>query len=315
VKIAVVTPAYNVAGYIGGTIASLIAQSHTDWAMFVVDDGSTDGTAGIVAGFADPRMNLMRQANAGVSAARNRGIAAAGGADAVLFLDADDLLRPDALARLVRALTADATAVAAYGAYAFITEDAARTTQTRSGPFPAGDILERLLERNLFANGGHLLIRGSAVASCGAFSTAIAYGEDWEYWTRLALAGRFAVVPGAAPLLLVRQRASGAYLNMARDPVSFTLCMEAIFGNPALVERFGPARLAVLRRRTEAENAWIVGRELIRHGLDREGRGELRRSFAAKPCLRRTALLALAHLISLTPSRLHGPFRRYERAR
>jgi glycosyltransferase involved in cell wall biosynthesis len=315
VKIAVVTPAYNVAGYIDDTIASLIAQSHPDWAMFVVDDGSTDGTAAIVAGFADPRICLVRQANAGVSAARNRGIMASGAADAMLFLDADDMLLPDSLARLVHALDAEPTAVGAYGAYAFVTEDAAQTTQVRSGPFPEGDIVERLLEQNLFANGGHLLIRRSAVAACGAFSTAIAYGEDWEYWTRLALAGRFAVVPGAAPLLLVRQRASGAYLNMARDPLAFLPCMDAIFGNPAMVKRFGTARLAVIRSRTETENAWIVGRELVRHGLDREGREALRRSFAAKPSAKRAALLAMAYLMAVTPSRLHGPFRRYERAR
>ena len=112
-RIAVVTPAHNVAAYIGVTIASVIAQSHPDWAMLVVDDGSTDRTAEAVAGFADPRLRLLRQANQGVSAARNRGLAVADG-EAVLFLDADDVLAPDALARLVRALEAAPDAVAAY---------------------------------------------------------------------------------------------------------------------------------------------------------------------------------------------------------
>jgi glycosyltransferase involved in cell wall biosynthesis len=313
VKIGVVTPVYNVAAYIGDTIASLLAQSHADWAMFVVDDGSTDATAEVLEGIADRRIRLLSQANAGVAAARNRGIAELDGrADAVLFLDGDDVLAPDALARLVGALEAEPSAVAAYGAYAFVTEDGARVTEIRSGPFPAGDILERLLEQNLFANGGHLLIRRAAVAAAGGFRAGIAYGEDWEYWTRIALAGPFAVVPGATPLLLVRQRAGGAYLRMASDPRVFAPCMQAVFGNPAMAERFGAVRLGRIRRRTEAENAWIVGRELVRHGRNAEGLAPLRRSFAGKPGLKRLVLLAVAHLLAVTPANLHGPFRRYE---
>ncbi len=316
-NIAVVTPAYNIAAYIAETIASVIAQSHQDWAMFVVDDGSTDATACRVAEVADPRIHLLRQRNAGVSAARNRGLAELGAnSAAVLFLDGDDVLAPDALARLVMTLDADPGAVAAYGAYAFVTEDGARVTETRSGPFPAGDILERLLEHNLFANGGHLLIRRAAVTAAGGFKSGIAYGEDWEYWTRIALAGSFAVVPGAVKLLHVRQRGDGAYLRMASDLAVFAPCMAAIFGNPALVERFGGKRIGQIRRRTEAENNWIVGRELIRHGHLAEGLRPLRRSFAAKPGLKRLGLLAAAHLLAVAPSALppvlRGPFRRYE---
>jgi glycosyltransferase involved in cell wall biosynthesis len=311
VRIAVVTPAHNVAAYIGATVASVIAQSHPDWAMFVVDDGSTDRTAEIVAGFADPRIRLLRQTNQGVSAARNRGLAAADG-EAMLFLDGDDLLAPDALARLAYALEAAPDAIAAYGAYAFMTEDGAHVTARRAGPFPSGDILPVLLERNLFANGGHLLIRRDAVAAAGGFAAGIAYGEDWEYWVRLAFLGGFAVVPGGAPLLFVRQRGTGAYLRMASDPSAFRPCMAAIFGNPALAERFGPAWLEAIRRRTEAENAWIVGRELIRHGRAGEGRRWLLRSFAAKPSLRRAVLLAVAVFLRVLPEGLRGPFRRYE---
>ena len=74
-RIGIVTPAYNAAPWIGDAIASVIAQTHDDWAMVVVDDGSTDATADVVARVADPRMRLIRQPNAGVSAARNRGMA------------------------------------------------------------------------------------------------------------------------------------------------------------------------------------------------------------------------------------------------
>ena len=254
-------------------------------------------------------MRLIRQANRGVSAARNRGIELASG-EAVLFLDADDWLAPDAMARMAARLQ-DGPAVAVYGAFCFVSEDGARTIHVKSGPFPEGDIVERLLVENLFANGGHLLIRRSAVDAIGGFRDDLRFGEDWEYWSRLALCGAITVVPGAAPLLFVRQRSSGAYLRMATDPEAFTPCVQAIFGNPALRDRLSAARLDRLLAETESENSWIVGRELVRHGKRSAGAARLRRSFRRRPRLKRAVLLVIAHLMPLWPVRLAGPFRPY----
>jgi glycosyltransferase involved in cell wall biosynthesis len=306
--VSVITPAYNVAAFIGSAIGSLCAQTHEDWSMIVIDDGSTDATAAAVEAWSDPRVRLIRQENAGVSAARNRGLAAMRG-DAALFLDGDDWLAPDALERLIRALRGDA--VAAYGPYAFVSEDGARVITRKQGPFPSGDILSRLVVRNLFANGGHILLRAAAVARAGPFRRDLAYGEDWEYWCRLAAQGPFAVVPGAAPLLFVRQRRGSAFLRMASDPRSFAPCMDAIFANPDLTARLGARRVAALRRQTDAENTWIIGRELVRHGRPREGRALLRRSFLRRPSAKRSLLLAVAHALWLVPEALRGPFRAY----
>jgi hypothetical protein len=310
--IGVVTPAYNVVRFIGDAVTSVRAQTHRDWTLSVIDDGSSDGTAEVVAAAAtqDTRVRLIRQPNGGVSAARNRALVAID-ADAVLFLDGDDWLAPDAMTRLAATLETDGDAIAAYGAYSFVSEDGTRVVGRKSGPFPQGDILERLLVQNLFANGGHVLVRRAAATAAGGFRGDLAYGEDWEYWCRLAAVGRFAVVPGTAPLLFVRQRGGSAYLRMAADPASFAPCMAAIFDNPAIRARLGVARAAALRRRTEAENGWIVGRELIRHRRVAEGRAWLRRSFAAHPSAKRALLLAAAHALAWLPARLHGPFRSY----
>ncbi len=124
--------------------------------MVVVDDGSTDATREVVARFDDPRIRLIRQRRAGVSAARNRGLAALPDSDGVLFLDADDWLARDGLARLGAALTGAASAVAAVGACAFVPEAARPGVRPRRVKQPhSGDVLLRLLDRNLFANGGH----------------------------------------------------------------------------------------------------------------------------------------------------------------
>jgi len=296
-------PAWNAAPCIGDAIASVLAQTHRDWKLAVVDDGSTDATAEIVAGFADTRIQLIRQVNAGVSAARNAGASVLGGT-ALLFLDADDWLAPDALARLAAALDAAPEAIAASGAYAFVDTGVVRRP-------PAGDILQRLLVRNLFANGGHLLLRSEAVRAAGGFLPGIVYGEDWEFWIRIALQGRFAAAQGRAPVLLVRQHEGGAYHRLAADPAAFAPCMDAIFTNPGLLARFGSRRLAAIRRRTEAENDWIVGRELIRHGRRPEGMARLRRSLLAQTSVKRAVLFAAAHALVLLPAGLHGPFRAY----
>jgi len=373
------------AAYLADAIESVLAQTHRDLRMIVVDDGSTDGTAAVAAGFTDPRLTLIRQANAGVSAARNRGIAAAR-ADALLFLDADDWLAPHALASLAAALAARPEAVAAVGAYARVGAAAGREACAAAarhrpavaslaaplpptarpspavpslpvsspaatppavpsvavtspavatpvappaealpliGPRPAApppprpsstprDLLPQLLVRNLFCNGGHLLIRQQAVRAAGWFNPCIVYGEDWELWIRIALHGKFTTLHEQRPVLFVRSRADGAYRRLAAGPAAFAPCMAAIFGNPAVAARFQPAELAALRRRAEAENHWIIGREQIRQGRWQAGRGWLRRSVASAPGWRRVALLGLAHALGLLPRPWHGPFRGYD---
>ena len=87
--------------------------------------------------------------------------------------------------------------------------------------------------------------------------------------------------------------------------------MNAIFDNPALVDRFGVRGLAAIRRRTEAENSWIVGRERLRHGRRASGLAMLRRSVRDHPTARRAMLLGIAHLLQLLPTNWRGPLRPY----
>lgn len=99
--VSVVIPFYNKGPYIVRALTSVLAQTLQDFEVIVVDDGSTDGGAGRVMGFGDPRNRLIRQENRGVSAARYRGIEAAR-AELVAFLDADDEWMPRHLEALLR---------------------------------------------------------------------------------------------------------------------------------------------------------------------------------------------------------------------
>src|SRR4051794_3877496 len=105
--VTVVVPAHNAAATLRQTLASIAAQTYRDLEIVVVDDGSTDDTSAIAAEFAhlDRRVRLVSQANAGVAAARNKGIALARG-EYVAPVDADDLWEPTKIEKQVGVMTA-----------------------------------------------------------------------------------------------------------------------------------------------------------------------------------------------------------------
>jgi len=299
--IGIIIPAFNVAPWLSDAIRSVLSQSYRDRSLVVVDDGSADATARVAATFCDPRIHLIRQPNRGVSSARNRGLATVT-ADAILFLDGDDWLAPEALAILSSTLADCPWAVAVASSYA---RASAGGPTRHVAPPPSGALLQRLLVRNLFVNGGQVLIRRPAIDAIGGFKCELSYGEDWEFWTRLALQGEFISIRTPAPLLFVRERAGSVYHSAASDPARFIPSMDAVYRNPAIVARFDAGRLARLRLRAEAEVAWVVGREMTRHGRMRDGRAWLVRSLFAAPSLKRLGLLGVSWMRV-------GPFRSYE---
>lgn len=101
-KVTIIIPCYNQAGYLRKAVASLQAQTLADWECIVVDDGSTDNSAEIVANLAlrDNRIRLIQQLNSGSAAARDTGLREAKGAY-IQFLDADDWIAPEKLERQI----------------------------------------------------------------------------------------------------------------------------------------------------------------------------------------------------------------------
>ena len=125
-KLSFVVPVYNVERYLRASLDSALAQTLTDIEVVCVNDGSTDGSAGILDEYAarDTRIKVVTQANAGLSAARNAGIRVATGRY-LLFLDSDDLLSPDAAAKLVAKADAESLDVLFYDADCFADASAA----------------------------------------------------------------------------------------------------------------------------------------------------------------------------------------------
>ncbi|MHB1063486.1 MAG: glycosyltransferase family 2 protein [Georgenia sp.] len=112
-RTSVVIPLYNGAGSIADAIASVLRQTDQDFEIVVVDDGSSDGSAAVVAAVDDPRVRLLEhERNRGVAAARNTAVAAARGTR-IAFLDADDTLDPTYLESVGAAMTGDVDLVVA----------------------------------------------------------------------------------------------------------------------------------------------------------------------------------------------------------
>src|SRR3982751_2147170 len=116
-SISVILNTYNRDALLARAVESVLAQRHDDFELVIADDGSSDRTRGVVAGFEDPRVRYVRQDNAGLSAARNLGVASSSGRY-VAFLDDDDEVLPGWLEALHAKLSSAGCGVACCGAEA-----------------------------------------------------------------------------------------------------------------------------------------------------------------------------------------------------
>ncbi len=208
--VSIVIPTRNRADLLGRTLRAACAQLEVDLEIVVVDDGSTDATSQVVAGARDPRVRYIRNdAAMGVSATRNRGIAAATG-DWISFLDDDDLWAPE---KLTRQLTA-ADRAGAHWVYAGDVNVDERLRVLSGGPPLSPDAVVDLLPRwNPIASGGsNVVVRSEVLARVGGFDATLRRTEDWDLWIRIARTGAPACV--RQPLVAYRFHAG----NVANDP-------------------------------------------------------------------------------------------------
>lgn len=259
----VIIPVKNGAAHIAEAIESALQQDGAVAEVIVVDDNSTDSTVSIVQGIADRRVKLLtdRAGRQGVSAARNDGAALACG-DGLVFLDADDRLRADGIARLLEELSSGAGA--AYGDYQRINENGAPIGGRhllRGRAKPTGNIASQLLAGNFIVNGGVMVVRRKTFADLGGFDETLRYCEDWHMWCRLALAGQIVY----RPIHVMDYRVYPSSVMMRR-PLQWADCapaLEAIFSDSRVVAAFPDGIRAKLRERAHAHlNAYIIGQSI-----------------------------------------------------
>ena len=207
-RISVVMPLYNKQDYVEASLRSVLAQGAWLHELIVVDDGSTDGGAEVVARLMrdHPSIKLLRQDNAGVSAARNRGILACE-ADFVAFLDADDLYLPGFLqeiANLIQRFPQSGLFATAYRRFTGAADPRPESPEAGVEPF-SGIVRSFFSEwtQGAFIFTSSICVRRQGLLDLGAmFPVGERLGEDQDVWFRLA--ERYPVAYSARPLVLYR---------------------------------------------------------------------------------------------------------------
>ncbi len=252
-RVSIVIPTYNRARLLREAVQSALAQTHTDREVIVVDDGSTDETADVTAEFGDA-VRYLRQENAGVAAARNHGASVATG-DYLHFLDSDDILHPQAIARLLALMEAHPEAGMAYGQTSMGTPGGPPSPLfVPDGTRPAGVCagareLRRLLRRN-YIHLGAALLRRSVWERIGGFNPAFqSICEDWDVWVRAATAGG---AVGYVPRVVLGYRLQPDGLtshynarNVDRYLANHRAMLDAAFAAPEMSAELTPHRAEI----------------------------------------------------------------------
>ena len=208
-RVSVVVPAYQAGATIGAAIASILTQSYREFEVVVVDDGSTDATPAIVQAHSG-RITLVRQENAGVAAARNRGVAEATG-ELITFCDADDILFEQHLEALVATFDAHPGTLATANSYWLLPGGIDPSKLRYKGRFPAPETQRMaILEQNFVSTMSVFPRR--IVDEIGGFDERKLRAEDWDFWLRTIFAGHRFVLQ-RRPLSLYRWSAASLSSN------------------------------------------------------------------------------------------------------
>jgi len=204
--VSIIAPAYNAESTILKTIDSVQQQTFSDFELIVINDGSNDRTLELLDTIQDPRIKIFSYQNAGVSVARNRGIAHAKG-NFIAFLDTDDLWTSDKLELQLKVLQQHPEAGVAYS-WTHYMDEKGKTFHANKPITFEGNVYANLIVENFLGNGSNPLIRRQAIESVGEFDPTVTPSEDWDFYLRLAARWPFVVVP--KPQILYRQTSSSA---------------------------------------------------------------------------------------------------------
>lgn len=197
-QVSVIIPSYNRGWIIKEAVDSVLAQDYSDFELIVVDDGSTDNTSEILNSCKE-YIKVLYQDNKGVSAARNRGVAASSGRF-VSFLDSDDLWLPQKLTAQVEFFNKTPDALICQTEEVWIRKGI-RVNPKKRHKKPSGMIFEPSLELCLVSPSA-VMIRRSLFDRVGGFDETLPACEDYDLWLRISC--RFPVHLIDTPLIIKR---------------------------------------------------------------------------------------------------------------
>lgn len=282
-KVTVVVPLYNTQRYIAQTLASIAAQTFTDYEVVVVNDASTDDGPQIVRRIMaqDARVRMVTQENRGLAGARNSGIRAARGTY-IALLDADDLWHPEKLAKHVAHLDANIDVGVSFCPSRFIDDDG-RDMGFGQQPQLKGIGAQDVFCRNPVGNGSAAVIRRAALdevefhiaapegtRTCW-FDETFRQSEDIELWSRIAALTNWRFEGIAETLTYYRVSTGGLSANVEKQFETWCRMRDKLQG-------LAPDLVAACGTRSEAYQRRYLARRLAIGG---DGRKAMRNTWAS----------------------------------
>lgn len=300
--VSVVMSVYNGAEHLRASLESILGQSFTDFEFLIVNDGSTDQSAAILAEYAagDARIRVIDQENQGLTKALIRGCGEARG-EFIARHDSDDLTLPGRLARQAAWLEShpETSFVCCWsygiGPEAELLFEVRRSTDAR-------DLLSGILERGEGPPGhGSVMFRAEAYRQVGEYRAAFRYAQDWDLWLRLAEVGQFACVPEFGYAFRISESSISSFRRRHQCQLSdiAQACRAARLGGESETALLAEAaRVSVLPpppgRKSAGTDSYFIGKCLLER-RDRRSLAYLVRGLRAKPwSLRRWFALGAA---------------------
>jgi hypothetical protein len=259
-EVAVVIPAYNAGSCLVRAIDSIFAQTYPKFRIHVIDDGSTDDTASVLASYSD-RIVSVRQTQAGQAAARNHGIRLTN-SPYVAFLDADDEWLPTKLERQIEAMNRDSRIGLVYSDCSTSGNGPmAGSHFARVGTPPSGRVFEQfLLSCNVFTPTA--MVRRECLEDVGVFNESLAVGEDYNLWLRIAAKWQVAVIPD---VLAIRHSRSGSLSLTTGNDRALSSSIASLENIMQTCTQISPSERDTLRR-TIADRHNLYGSYLLQKG-------------------------------------------------
>lgn len=268
-EVAVIIPCYNAAPYLARALDSVFAQTHRDFCIYAIDDGSTDDTPLALRSYGS-RVIGIRQSHAGQAAARNCGIRQSN-SPYVAFLDADDEWVPEKLERQLKVLRDAHRMGMLYSDCATAGTGPFVDSYFASAGIPiAGRMFEQLL-KTCSAFTPTVMLRRECLDDIGLFDESLSVGEDYNLWLRIASRWEVGVIP---EVLAIRHLTPGSFtLTTSRSRVAGTVI--AVFEQAMRAcEDLSPQDRRALRLAT-AERYYCYGSHLLVEGDRRLSRQQL----------------------------------------
>lgn len=264
--VSVIMPARNAERTVADAIASVLTQEHAAIQLFVVNDGSTDGTARILDATSDPRLTIIHQPQGGVSKARNAALEQASGSY-VCFLDADDVMPEGSITSRLAVFEQDPELAFVDGAVLYC-DALMRPTGKRYTPAFSGDPFPLLLafDRRCFF-GNTWMIRREVIGAI-RFREDLTHVEDLMFYLEIAHGGRY----GCTQLPVLHYRVTGQSSMVALDRLDrcYHVVLDWMLQHPERVSRSAYLNARRIVRRMmcgaywHAKQPWKALRALVR---------------------------------------------------